>query len=92
MKAKNIKGTSDNTCNCDSWLDHWKSFGGGSLPAYCSSIGCSGKPEAGAHVQKESDNNWYIIPLCNSCNKLSDSLDVSDATIFVSANTSETCA
>ncbi len=93
MKVKNIKGTSDNTCNCDSWLDHWKYFGGGALPSSCSNINCNSKPEVGAHIQKENsyDTNWYIIPLCSGCNQLSEALEVGSV-ILVSANTKETCA
>ena len=96
MKVKNINGTSDNTCKCGSWLEHWKKFGGGSVPTYCSESEstCIQKPEVGAHVQKDSstDNSWYIIPLCNTHNsQTGKTLKVNDDVKLVSANVSETC-
>lgn len=94
MNVININGTSDNTCKCSSWLEHWKNFSGESLPDECPSNGCSEKPEVGAHVQKDSstDDNWYIIPLCKDCNaKAGESLTVSDSIELASANVSETC-
>jgi hypothetical protein len=94
MKVKNINGTSDNTCKCLSWLEHWKKFSGQSVSNYCPESKCTQKPEVGAHVQKDNstDTNWYIIPLCKSHNKqTSESLDVSDAVKLVSANVSTTC-
>ena len=47
----------------------------------------------GGHVQKVgSDNKWYIIPLCKSCNnKRGEELEIDDNTELVSANVSETC-
>lgn len=93
IKVKNIEGTSDNTCKCNSWLDHWKKYGGGSILDYCSEAKCTKKPTHGAHVQKDSatDKSWYIIPLCDSHNRKSDTLSVVDSTKFVSANVSATC-
>jgi hypothetical protein len=93
MKVKNINGTTDNTCKCGSWLDHWVKFSGKSLPNYCPEKTCVQKPEVGAHVQKDNSNdtNWYIIPLCKTHNGEKDkSLDVGDITL-VSANVSQTC-
>lgn len=94
MKIKNINGTSDNTCKCGSWLDHWKKFSSQSLPTYCPEEKCTQKPEVGAHVQKDSstDSRWYIIPLCKTHNgKTGETLNVSDIVKFVSANVKETC-
>lgn len=94
MKINNINGTSQNTCKCGSWLDHWKKFSGQSLPSYCPESSCTGKPEVGAHVQKDnsSDSSWYIVPLCKTCNsKTGKSLVISDYVNLVSANVSETC-
>ncbi len=94
MKVRNVNGTSDNTCRCGSWLDHWKKFGGQSIPTYCSEKTCIQKPEVGAHVQKDGliDNSWYIIPLCKIHNgKKGESIDVSDTVKPVSANVKETC-
>lgn len=94
MKVTNINGTSQNTCSCGSWLEHWKTFSGQSLPAYCPVQNCLQKPEVGAHIQKEStsDRAWYIIPLCKAHNaETGKSLTVRDSIALVSANVSETC-
>jgi hypothetical protein len=94
MKINNINGTSDNTCKCGSWLDHWKKFSGQTLPTYCPESTCAQKPEVGAHVQKDStsDSAWYIVPLCKTHNsKMGSSLTVSDSVALVSANVSKTC-
>lgn len=93
MKVKNINGTTDNTCNCGSWLNHWRLYGGGEIPSYCPVSHCIQKPEVGAHAQKDdlNDNNWYIIPLCKSHNNQTSSLIISDSTKLVSANKNKTC-
>lgn len=94
MKVRNINGTSQNTCKCGTWLEHWKNFSNQSLPSHCVEKSCYQKPMVGAHVQKDnsSDNNWYIIPLCNSHNnETGKSLDIMDGTVLVSANVAETC-
>ena len=92
MIVKNINGTSDSTCKCGTWLEHWKRFGGGSICTYCPETKCVQKPEVGAHVQKESDSSWYIIPLCGTHNSQSgQSLDISDYIKLVPANVSMTC-
>ncbi len=94
MKVKNINGTSRNACNCGSWLEHWKNYGGRSLPASCAVGSCNQKPEVGAHVQRNdsTDSSWYIIPLCKAHNgETGKSLSVSDFTKLVPANVSDTC-
>jgi len=91
IDVKNVEGTSDNTCKCDSWLDHWKTFGGGSIPTYCAEATCRKSPTVGAHVQKAGDKSWYIIPLCATHNVKSDTLSVMNDTKFVSATVSATC-
>lgn len=94
MKVTNINGTSDNFCNCGSWLKHWENYSNQSLPLYCPEKSCLNKPEVGAHVQKDSfiDNSWYIIPLCKYHNgKFGETIEVSDSIALVSANVSQTC-
>jgi len=93
MKVKNIKGTSDNTCKCSSWIDHWEKFSGQTTD-YCQADKCYNKDPLGAHVQKggtSTDQNWYIYPLCDTHNKHSGELEVSDIYTLVSANVKETC-
>ncbi len=94
MKVKNINGTSDNTCKCGSWLEHWENYSGQSLPPYCTVLTCYEKPEVGAHVQKEgtTDSGWYIVPMCKAHNgETGKTLQIRDATKLASANVSETC-
>lgn len=93
MKVKNINGTSDTTCKCGTWLNHWKKFSSQSFPTSCPVDGCAKTDLVGAHVQKDSssDNNWYIYPLCKSHNQAGGTLNVSDYYNLVSANKSETC-
>lgn len=94
MEIKNINGTSEKTCECGSWINHWEKFSGEELPSKCPVIGCNNKPEVGAHVQKDekNDNNWYIIPLCKNCNnKKGETLQVENNIKLVSANVSKTC-
>ncbi len=94
MKVRNINGTSDKTCKCGSWLNHWKKYSSKKLPLFCSAAGCFEKSTVGAHVLKDNSNDkgWYIIPLCNSHNALQgESLTVISTITFVSANVSQTC-
>lgn len=93
MRVRNVNGTSDNKCNCGSWLDHWKKFSRQSLPSHCVEKSCTNPPEVGAHVQKDSsyDSGWYIIPLCQKHNAKTASLEIMDSTVLVSANVAETC-
>ena len=94
MKVKNINGTSDNACKCGSWLEHWKNYSKQDLPKYCSEKTCTGKPEVGAHVQKDNstDESWYIVPFCYTHNaKTGESLEIVESVKLVSANVNETC-
>ena len=92
MKITNINGTSDTTCKCGSWLQHWINFSGQSI-TYCPVGSCIKTDLVGAHVQKadSDDKKWYIYPLCSTHNKSSGKLEVSDSYKLVSANKSETC-
>lgn len=93
MKVKNINGTSDNSCNCGSWLAHWKNYSGQLLSQWCAEANCINQPEVGAHVQKDSrDAAWYIVPLCREHNsKRGATLDLVPAAVLVSANVANTC-
>src|SRR5580658_8786447 len=93
MKVKNVNARRQNSCKCGSWLDHWVKMSGRPLPEYCSEPRCMGKPELGAHVQKDSptDTNWYIIPVCVKHSIRAESLEVVDTAAFVSAHVSDTC-
>ena len=93
-KVKNINGTTDNSCRCGSWLNHWQKYGG-ILAGVCVEKSCTKNAEAGAHVLKGDsiDQNWYIIPLCRDHNALwGKEIEIRDSAKIVSANTKETCA
>ena len=89
MKVKNINGISDDTCKCESWLEHWEKVRG-KKALFCSEKDCVKSELVGAHVQKEtSDTNWYIIPLCKIHSTAVRELEVAENTVFVSANNVE---
>ncbi len=88
---KNKAGTGTRSCACGSWKNHWIKFSGKTWPAKCSVSGCSNEPTLGAHVYNSNVNGEKIVPMCDSCNKLSGEFSLRDGTILVSANQSETC-
>ncbi|EGR0102308.1 hypothetical protein Q2Y28_004174 [Vibrio vulnificus] len=93
MKIKNLKDTSDNTCHCDSWKDHYLKFGGDDT-SYCQVEGCMKGFEVGAHVKKVSsvDKKWYIVPMCKAHNnKDGEEYELESNVTLVRANVSETC-
>jgi hypothetical protein len=94
MKLNNINGTSDLSCKCYSWFEHWKRFSGQTVE-YCPVESCLTKNDlVGAHVQKDSylDTDWYIAPLCKKHNaETGKSLNVPDWLKLASANVSKTC-
>jgi hypothetical protein len=51
------------------WLKYWegKTYQHGHL---CSNFMCLKRATLGGHVKIEGDDTPYIIPLCDSCNKL----------------------
>jgi len=86
MELHNINGTSDKTCACGSWLNHWRNFSRQTIPVYCPATSCVEKAEVGAFVQENgsTDMSWYIVPLCKKHNaKIGKSIDVSDYTTLV---------
>ncbi len=93
MKVRNINGTTDNSCKCGSWLDHWKRFSGQPVPSYCPEVNCHNRPSVGAHVQKAGDysDKWYIVPLCYTHNSSKSDLEIDSNIKLVSANKKETC-
>ncbi len=94
MKVRNINGTSQSTCKCGSWLQHWKNYSGDQIGSYCRETSCTKKPELGAHVQKDdsSDNSWYIVPLCTEHNNMrGQTIELMAGTKLASANKKETC-
>ena len=93
MKVKNINGTSENTCKCNSWLAHWEKFSGEKANT-CVEASCMEKATLGAHVQKSTstDSHWYIVPFCSSHNsQKGQELSLYNAPTLISANVSKTC-
>lgn len=55
-----------------SWLDYWEKATK-EHARWCHNVDCSGflrTATDGAHVQLDdpTNNKWYIVPLCHSCN------------------------
>lgn len=91
MRVNNINGTSEHECRCGSWLEHWKRVSG-EESGPCRVYGCSQPAVVGAHVLKEHDRNWYIVPMCTQHNAAKGgSLLIPDETTLVLANVNETC-
>jgi hypothetical protein len=93
MRVRNINGTGPHTCNCKSWLEHWRKYGGPSWRTICCVTGCNKTATQGAHVQKagSSDEKWYIIPVCDEHNAKSTELTIDNDYQLAPANVAETC-
>jgi len=71
ISVKNLNGTADRMPKGTyySWKQWWEAKKYKTFPYFCSTYGCSNNAEVGAHVQKVYEGNeWYIVPLCKSCN------------------------
>lgn len=84
-------GTSERSCNCGTWKQHWVNFANKSWPANCSVQGCVSAPALGAHIINSNVSGERIAPMCNSCNGLSGSFNLKGNVTLPSANTAETC-
>lgn len=89
---KNKKGTGDRTCRCGSWKQHWLNYSHHPWPKYCSVRGCFNAPTLGAHVINPRIAGEMIIPMCDACNRKSESFDLVPTVEPVSANQASTCA
>lgn len=88
---KNKGGTADRACKCGTWKQHWLNFSGKSWPTSCSVKDCSSTPTLGAHVINPDVTGERIVPMCDSCNKLSGTFSLKGEVNCPSANKSETC-
>ena len=62
------QGGSPAPAGYSSWLDYWEKKTGLSAGT-CHRVGCYKTATDGAHVQiVNGGNEWYIVPLCHSCN------------------------
>lgn len=97
VKVKNANGTTERSCSCGTWLDHWKNYSKKSAGT-CSVSGCDKQATVGAHVTRPNakGNEYrtapYIIPMCSSHNgKHGETFSSKDSATFVWANVQETC-
>jgi hypothetical protein len=81
--VKNKDWTSGDKCSCPGtkgvWLEHWRKRKG--YPGQCKNTTCSKPATLGAHVININTATTHIVPLCEACNKLSDSFYVPDDTL-----------
>ncbi len=80
MIVRNLNGQAQNRYSGTALLAHWDRFS--RQTAYrCFVKGCRSKCSVGGYVQKDAatDAGWYIIPLCDDCNrKKKQNLDIWD--------------
>ena len=80
MKVRNLNGEMQTRYSGADLLAHWDRFS--RQTAYrCFVIGCRNKCSVGGVVQRDTtgDPTWYIIPLCEDCNrKKNQELDIWD--------------
>ena len=92
MKVKKPNGISSNKPITGTWLAHWEKCS--NQKAYmCYGQGCINTPSVGALIQLDSatDTNWYVIPLCDDCNKKKgQELEIWDTATLITANAIET--
>ena len=86
MLWKNLEGTGDHKAS-KAWLDVWKERTGYTGTPPCGRKGCGNTATLGGHVKKvgSTDNSWYLLPLCDSCNKLKDSFEKKASVLVASA-------
>ena len=89
---KNKNGTSDRSCYCGTWKQHWINYSGEEWPSRCSVRGCLNSAEVGAHIYNtDISKKEYIAPMCRSCNRLVGEFSLKPNVTLVNANVSETC-
>ena len=79
-------------CQCGSGLKHWEAFSR-QRAGYCMVVGCKGKPEIGARVEKIGiPGKFYYVPLCRACaSRKDEALDIVHGVHLVSADVRATC-
>ena len=98
MYIHNVKGSSKISTKppkpYNSWLSYWEDKANCKLVdnTYYKCPACGEatlrKDFDGCHVQKaySSDQSWYIVPLCSSCNHRTDTFDVNVTLVPVPSN------
>lgn len=87
--VKNVNGSSRFSApyGYSTWLEYWEKRTGEKKPI-CGSSNCNNTDLVGAHVQKanSTDQNYYITPICRSCNQRTDYFEVHWQLIPVPSN------
>lgn len=97
ISMENKAGTSDLSCACESWLDHWKTFANVTTTPECHVEGCTEYAEVGAHViltnvsNEALKNLTYIAPMCKSHNGTKGKLKSKFDMLFINADKLLTC-
>lgn len=89
MKVKNLHdGSRRVPSGYRSWLEYWMREKGVSTTPNCANTECQRRAVHGGHVKKvaSTDNSWYIVPLCASCNETKDLEFEVDRSSMVSLN------
>lgn len=90
---KNKSDTSEQTCECSSWKQHWLNYSGKAWPDTCSVRGCNNKASVGAHIyntDRDVDGD-FIVPVCSSCGSSLDEFDLKACIKLVPAGKQKTC-
>ncbi len=92
IEIKNLNPNPHYSCACGSWLKHWEKFSMNKEPA-CAVANCTSCASVGTHVQlaDSTDENWYVLPLCNEHAASTENLVVWKRYKLVPANTDLTC-
>jgi hypothetical protein len=95
FKVRHVAGTSDRTCGCGTWLEHFRKFTTGKTPLLCPVTDCFGNVEVGAHVyvldsRGDTDMREFIVPMCHSCNQTEVDLWIAGTIMHVTANKTKT--
>ena len=94
MKVKNIKGTAGRSCDCLTWIQHWRNYNKGQTATTCKAKGCKKKKIVGAHVKKRGGGEKeFIVPLCDDHNKQKTPkwIELRKGTKCAPANKNKTC-
>ncbi len=80
---KKQRDTADQSCRCGSWKLHWIRHSKRDWPSTCSNADCHKKPTQGSHLRWLSGSRAQIVPLCDSCSKLTERFNLRDGVITV---------
>jgi hypothetical protein len=90
--ARNLNGTAENSCRCDSWKTHLSRFGDEGISLFCAEITCGNIADVGGHVQIDNIATWFVIPLCKDHNNSrGTTFEIKNGVKKALANVAETC-